>query len=279
MTLREALSSAIHQLRTREDIAEWAARDANLLLQHVTHSTRTQLLAHPERTLTAEQQVTFNTLIKKRLRATPIQHLTGKQEFYGRDFLVTPDVLIPRPETELIMDEVKALAPAKQQLKITDVGTGSGILAITLALELPHAHITALDISPAALFVAKQNAQHHNAAARITFLESDLLASVHEPQDIILSNPPYIGESERNGLHPQVREHEPSLALFAGASGDDIYHRLIPQAHAMLKPGGVLLLELGTQGHRLNPLFADWARIRYAHDLQGIARVLIARRR
>lgn len=279
MTLREALNSATETLRTRADIAEWASRDANLLLQHATQRTRTNILAHPDDTLTSEQQNTYNTLIQKRLQATPIQYLTGKQEFYGRDFLVTPDVLIPRPETELLIDEIKSLVPHNTTAHITDVGTGSGILAITLALELPHAHITAVDISPAALAIAKQNAQQHNVAARITFLHSDLLTSVTTPQDIIVSNPPYIAETERNTLHPQVRDHEPASALFAGVTGNDIYVRLIPQAWDFLQPGGWLLLEIGSRNQALDALLCDWCELRYVKDLQQLPRHIVARKR
>lgn len=280
MNIREALNSAADQLRTRADIAEWASRDANLLLQHVLGITRAQALAYPERELTAEQAASYSELIEQRLAASPIQHLTGKQEFYGRSFRVSPDVLIPRPETELIIDEVLARigrdAARKSDHAITDVGTGSGILAVTLACELPNARITALDISPAALAVARANAAQHCVDARITFLESDLLAGITEPQDIIVSNPPYIGRDESDTMHAQVIDHEPALALFAEDHGDAIYQRLIPQAWEKLKPSGTLIMELGTQGQRLNPLFTLWCGLRYARDLQGIERVVVA---
>lgn len=284
MTIREALNLAIELLRTRTDIADWATRDANLLLQHVLGLSRAQMLAGPEKKISDKQHKTFRKLIDHRLQAVPIQHLTGTQEFYGRAFRVTRDVLIPRPETELIVDQTLALIDNSPSLSrdsdisLTDVGTGSGILAITLAAELPNAIITAIDISPNALAVAHANAAVHRVMRRIRFIESDLLAAIVEPQDIIVSNPPYIGRNEAAAMHPQVLEHEPELALFADEMGDAIYHRLIPEAFNKLKPGGYLLLELGTQGQRLTPLFSNWQSVRYAQDLQDIDRVLIAQK-
>jgi release factor glutamine methyltransferase len=279
MTIREALQHGNSVLQQRADIAEWASRDSNLLLQHAMNARREDLMAWPERTLPEEQRIAFEALLAERLRAVPIQYLRGVQEFYGREFLVTTDVLIPRPETELLIDEVKKKIEAATSARILDVGTGSGAIAVTLAAELPAAHITAVDISPAALAVARKNAEKHGVADRIRFLESDLLAGVRgEIFDCIVSNPPYIGEEERSTLHAQVREHEPSLALFDGLDGFEIYRRLIPQAWQHLRPGGFLFLEIGARGRALDLLLGTWEEVSYVEDLQSLPRTAIARK-
>lgn len=279
MTIREALQHGNSVLQQREDIAEWASRDSNLLLQHAMNARREDLMAWPERSLTAEQIQTFDALLAQRLQAVPIQYLRGVQEFYGREFLVTPDVLIPRPETELLIDEVKKKIEAATAADILDVGTGSGAIAVTLAAELPSAQITAVDLSPGALAVARKNAEKHGVADRIRFLESDLLAEVQgEIFDCIVANPPYIGEEERAALHPQVREHEPSLALFDGLDGFEVYRRLIPQAWEQLRSGGLLFLEIGARGRSLDLLLETWEEVSYVEDLQGLPRTVVARR-
>lgn len=256
-----------------------AQRDAELLLLHVMSLSRAELLAHPERELTERQSSHYQAAITRRIHHEPVQHILGKQEFYGRDFIVNRLVLIPRPETEHLVEAALAIRPEPQ--RILDIGTGSGILAITCVLERPHAAVTATDISPAALAVAQKNAQQLGTTERIRFVASDLFAALDgERFDCIVSNPPYVGTTE--SLEPQVREFEPSSALYAGADGLAIYRRLIPGAVKHLEPGGHLLLEIG-QGQRdaVHELLraAGFDGIRFVDDLQGIPRVAIAQNR
>jgi release factor glutamine methyltransferase len=191
---------------------------------------------------------------------------------------VTPDVLIPRPETEHLVEALLARVPHDAALRVADVGTGSGAIAVALAHALPRAQVTALDISPAALAVAQGNARDHGVEGRMRFVASDLLTAVQgERFDAIVSNPPYIANSEV--LETQVRDYEPHTALFAGATGLEVYTRLIPQAHEALIEGGWLMLEIGHgQRDALEALLAGWKDVEFGDDLQGIARVAIARR-
>jgi len=276
MNLREALTRAAAALATESDLRANANRDAELLLLHILEAPRTLLITDAGRQLTTLQQSAYQVAIARRLQHEPIQYITGWQEFYGLALHVTPAVLIPRPETELLVEAVLTRLPKNQPLRIADVGTGSGAIAIALATHLPQAEITALDLSPATLAVARENAALHHLSIR--FLESDLLAAVpHEAFDAIVSNPPYVPTTDRETLHPQVRDYEPAQALFAGPTGLDIYHRLIPQAHAALVPGGLLALELG-QGQRdpLAALLSNWRDLTFLDDLQQIPRVAIA---
>ncbi|GAA3753456.1 peptide chain release factor N(5)-glutamine methyltransferase [Terriglobus aquaticus] len=282
MTLREAELWAEQQLRIREDLRDRARLDASQLVEIATGTSRVARLAHPEAALTSAQQERLSELVQRRLKAEPMQHLRGSQEFYGRDFRVTPDVLIPRPETEDIVTAVLESVPDRNAaLRIADVGTGSGALAVTLALELPGSQVTALDISREALLVAQRNAERLGAAGRIRFLESDLFANLRDDAcfDVIVSNPPYIPLPDAPTLHAEVREFEPSLALFAGHDGMDVYRRLIPEAHARLCPGGLLLMETGGEvTWILEALRKGFHAVQVRPDLQGIARVVSARR-
>jgi len=282
MTLRQALTTAVTQLAEDEHLRATASRDSELLLLHVLKISRATLIAHPDRELPSGQQALYQDLIVRRLQHEPVQYIIGQQEFYGLNFHVTPAVLIPRPETEHLVEAVLKLLPSNRPLKIVDVGTGSGAIAIALAVHLPHAAITALDISPDALAVAARNARENKVADRIRFLPSDLLSAVsaHEAAfDAIVSNPPYIPETDRLSLHPQVRDHEPATALFAGETGLDIYRRLDPQAHNALKPNGLLALEIGHgQQGALAELLSGWQGVSFVEDLQGIPRVALARR-
>ena len=259
-----------------------AHRDAELLLLHTTRMTKADLLTHPERELTERQSNHYQAAIARRALHEPVQYITGTQEFYGRPFIVNPLVLIPRPETEHLVEAVLALAPQPSHvrpLRILDVGTGSGILAITLALELPHATVTATDISAPALAVAQQNSRSLGAD-HLRFVASDLFAKLDDARfDCIVSNPPYVASSET--LEPQVRDYEPATALYAGKDGLAIYRRLIPEAFSHLEPGGYLLLEIG-QGQRdaIAALLetSGFRNIRFIDDLQGIPRVAIAQK-
>ena len=281
ITFQQALTRATSQLSAHPDLRPTALPDAALLLMHTLGISRTTLIAHPERTIGREQQAIYQRLVERRLRFEPIQYILGETEFYGLALRVTPAVLIPRPETELLVESVVNRSEKQDQLQIADIGTGSGAIAIALAHLLPHAQLTAFDLSREALVIAQENANTHRLGDRIRFLESDLLASLpcETLFDIIVSNPPYIPDSEAPTLHPQVREFEPHQALFAGLAGLDIYQRLIPQAFAHLSPGGLLALEIGHgQQAAVAALLTGWHEVTFLNDLQQIPRVALARK-
>ncbi|QNI38375.1 peptide chain release factor N(5)-glutamine methyltransferase [Edaphobacter sp. 4G125] len=284
MTLREAIQSAAERLAQDQHLRDSARRDAELLLQHRLNLTRAGLLANPARSLTPTELQDYENLIARRLLHEPVQYITGVQEFYALPLRVTPAVLIPRPETEHLVEAVLERLPHDRPVTIVDIGTGSGAIALALATHLPQAAITAIDLSPAALEIAKANAHALELSSRVRFLVSDLLASlspseIHAGFDAIVSNPPYIPASDASGLHPQVREHEPRQALFAGVDGLEIYRRLIPQAFKALKPGGLLAVEIGHgQKNDLATLLAGWTQVVFVDDLQSIPRVALARR-
>jgi release factor glutamine methyltransferase len=287
MTLREAHARAFSQLYASPPLRENALRDAALLLAVALDIPRTALLAHPDRPVTPEQEVAFQALIDRRLTNEPIQYIVGSWEFFGFEILLTPAVLIPRQSTEDLVEaalaELKPEAAASSTpLRIVDIGTGSGIIAIALALHLPNAEITAVDLSTDALEVAAKNAAKNKVADRIRFLPSDLLTGLppNEPSyDAVISNLPYVPEIDRPHLHAQVRDHEPHLALFGGPDGLDLYRRFLPQARAALKPNGLLGLEMGYR-HRdaMVELLADWNNLRIVDDLQQIPRAALARK-
>ncbi|HEY3990847.1 MAG TPA: peptide chain release factor N(5)-glutamine methyltransferase [Acidobacteriaceae bacterium] len=258
--------------------SETAQRDAELLLMHTARLTKTELLTHPERELTERQQQHYRAAIARRALHEPVQHIIGTQEFYGRPFIVNRLVLIPRPETEHLVEAALAVRPVPAH--ILDIGTGSGILAVTLALELQNATVTAADISPAALAVAQHNARALGAEDRIRFVHSDLFAALADERfDCIVSNPPYVATSET--LEPEVRDYEPAMALYAGEDGLAIYRRLIPAAFDHLERGGHLLFEIGHGQHApLRSLLAGsgFQEIHFLDDLQAIPRVVSARK-
>jgi len=268
------LSSGSHPERAR--------RDAETLLMHMLHCDRAFLIAHPLERLTAEGAVRYYALVDRRLVGEPIQYITGEAEFYGLPFHVTRDVLIPRPETEHLVEKALALAANFARPHVVDVGTGSGAIAVALAHKLPAAQITAIDLSAPALSVARENAGQNNVASRIRFLEGDLLRPVAEDRfEIVVSNPPYVPEGDRPALAVEVREHEPAMALFAGSEGLDVYRRLIPAAWAALVPGGFVALEIGYgQEAAIRALLAEagFEQVEFTPDLQGIPRVASAQR-
>jgi release factor glutamine methyltransferase len=255
-----------------------AYRDAELLLRHVTGFSRASLLAHPERPLSLAQLEAFFQAVERRAHSEPVQYITGVQEFYGLDFKVTPAVLIPRPETEHLVETALALAAEKPgPLRILDVGTGSGAIAVTLAHRLPEAHVVATDISTDALKIARGNAALHSIDSRISFVECDLVPPNSGPFDLICSNPPYVPAGEV--LEMQVAAFEPHLALFAGPEGLDAYRRLIPLAAQELVPGGSLLLEIGHGQQSVVESLLHTSHlldIYFVPDLQGIPRVAVA---
>ncbi len=275
MQLLEILTVAIARLAANPDLRDHARRDAELLLLHHLNINRAQLLANPTRELTEEDEFFYWQNTHRRASPEPIQYITGQQEFYGLNLRVTPAVLIPRPETEHLVEAVLQRLPHNQPLAIADIGTGSGAIAIALASHLPQARITAIDISPEALAIATANAETHHVADRIHLLQSDLLSAVTGTFDAIVSNPPYVPDHEP--LHPQVRDHEPPTALFAGPQGLNIYRRLIPQARTALKPNAILALDLG-HGPReaIAALLTPWHNVTFIDDLQQIPRIALA---
>jgi release factor glutamine methyltransferase len=262
--------------------AEHARRDAETLLLHLMGKSRAWLLAHLDEEVPEKQAARFSQLLDRRYHGEPIQYITGEQEFYGLPFRVMPDVLIPRPETEHLVEKAVEVAAQFEQPRIVDVGTGSGAIAVALARNLPDAQIAALDISSAALEIARENALRNAVSDRIRFAQSDLLAAVaHERFDMVVSNPPYVPTADRDSLSIEVREHEPALALFAGDDGLAVVRRMIPAAFAVLSAGGSLLTEIGYgQSQAVAALLADagFEHIEFVPDLQGIARVACGRR-
>jgi len=286
VNVRTALRDAMARMRSADVPSH--ALSAELLLMHVLDCDRAWLYAHPEAPLDAEAVRRYFELVTQRAAGTPTQYLTGKQEFRGLEFEVTPAVLIPRPETEHIVEvAVEHLGKARtnELLRIADVGTGSGCIAVALAHEFPRAEIFATDISAAALAVAARNAARHNMAERVHFIECNLLdafASERGTFDMIVSNPPYVSRNEEARLQREVRDHEPHAALFCGVTGTEIYAPLIDQAAGLVKPGGFLALEIGYGAlDRVRSLldeFPAWTEIRVANDLAGIPRIISARR-
>jgi release factor glutamine methyltransferase len=298
-SVRALLKQGIDRLRAANVPSHTLA--AELLLLHVITKDRTWLYSHPEEILPRGIAENYLALLGKRAAGVPTQHLTGRQEFWGLEFEVTPDVLIPRPETEHLIEvaldrlAVLELHAGRQQrltgenVTLVDIGTGSGCIAVSLAKELPAAKIYATDISKAALEVAQRNAARNGFTDRIRYLESNLLDAFatkgREPAapafDLIISNPPYIGRREAETLPIEVRDHEPHSALFAGDDGYELYGALIPQAAQYLKPGGLLVLELGYNSlPAVEPLLdpSDWMNLSVTKDLAGIPRVLSAER-
>ncbi len=284
MTIQQALESATERLAADVHLRETARRDAELLLMHAAALRRTDLIAYPQRELAPVQAAALETAVGRRLRHEPVQYITGSQEFYGLPLKVSAAVLIPRPETEHLVESVLERLPRDRPLAIADVGTGSGAIAIALATHLPLATVTALDLSTAALAVAQANARTYSLCERIRFLRSDLLDGLSAQEreggfDAIVSNPPYVPTGDHETLHPQVREHEPATALYAGEDGLSVYRRLVPQAAAALRPGGLLAMEFGWgQSEALGELLASWQDLSFVKDLQGIPRVVLARR-
>ena len=292
-TLRLALDEAANVLSEGPHPAR-ARRDAETLLLDVLRQNSPQanlawLLAHDGDSLAPDRAAAFCDAIERRLAGEPIQYITGEAEFYGLSFHVDRDVLIPRPETELLVEKAIELAGKLRQSsatsspRIVDIGAGSGAIAVALAHELPFAQIAASEISAAALVVARANAARHAVADRIRFLEGDLLAPVAGEQfDLIVSNPPYVPEGDRATLDVEVRNYEPAQALFAGGDGLAIYRRLLPESFQALAPGGVLLLEIGYgQQQAVQSLLEKegFAEIEFFADFQAIPRVAVAQRR
>lgn len=277
MQLREAVDLAAARLAASPH-PERARRDAELLLLHLTGKNRAWLFAHGDEDFGGCTAVRYASLVDRRMTGEPIQHITGEVEFYGLPLRVTRDVLIPRPETEHLVEAAIEIAQRRNLYRVVDVGTGSGAIAIALAHHLPEAVITGIDLSEAALAIARENAERNHVAVR--FVHGDLLSAVGgEPISLIVSNPPYVPETDRPTMSVEVRDYEPALALFAGDDGLDVYRRLIPQASSQLCWGGHVLLETGYgQSEAVRALLEQngFFNVRILADLQGIPRVLDA---
>ncbi len=273
MTVQTAL---IQGTKLFEDAAVAVPRlTAEVLLAHALRRERVYLYAHPEEELSEGAWLHYGRYLHERLQGKPTQYITGQQEFYGREFRVTPDVLIPRPETEHLVEA--SLSRIHAGDIVLDVGAGSGAIAITLALET-SARVYSTDISIAALGIAAESARKHSA--NVTFLACDLAACfVDHSFDVLVSNPPYVSEADRPGLQREVRDYEPEMALFAGPTGTEVYERLMVDAQRVLRPGGWLLLELGYDSLEAvrKMLGPWWSEIEVLPDWAGVPRVLVAR--
>jgi release factor glutamine methyltransferase len=247
---------------------------AEVLLAHALHRDRSWLYAHPEHELSEVEWIHYGRYLHERLNGKPTQYITRRQEFYGREFRVSADVLIPRPETELVAET--AIELARGAARLLDVGTGSGALAVTLRLEA-GVEAVATDISPAALGLARENARRLGAA--VEFVCCDVMKALRGGSvDLVVSNPPYVPVRQREGLQREVRDYEPHVALFAGESGFEIYERIVDDAPRVLRPGGWLVMELGFGSRdRVAALLRNWEDVSIGPDLAGIPRVIRAR--
>jgi len=257
--------------------------NAEVLLMFVLGANRAYLYAHPERELSTEEAARYDEVLAQRATGMPSQYITGHQEFWGLDFVVSAAVLIPRPETEHLVETVLELAREVPRPKIVDVGTGSGCIALALAHELPSAELYAVDVSKDALEIARANAARLQLDGRVRLLQSNVLEALARVHDFgfVVSNPPYVGFDEADKVQKSVREFEPREAVFAGEQGLDVIGPLVEQAHAALKPGGGLVVEIG---YSMRDAVVDlldptiWYDARVVPDLQGIPRVVAARR-
>ena len=252
-----------------------ASFDAEVLARHALGWDRATLLAHGREPAPADFTPAFEALIARRVRREPVAQIVGRREFWGRDFKVTPDVLVPRPETELIVEEALAFAEQFSCRTIVEVGTGSGCIAVSVACELPDVRIVAVDVSAPALAVAQRNAELHAVTDRVTFHHADVLEGIEGTFDLVLSNPPYMRADDAPTLQPEVLNYEPGAALFGGADGLSVVRRLLDAAPRVLAPGGRLILEFGMDQHRAVADAADaagWKVLRIRKDLQGIPR-------
>lgn len=265
----------------RAGIAE-ARFETELLLRHALGCSRESLLTRLREPVPAEAAGHFFQLVERRHGRVPVQYIIGTQEFYGLSFRVTPAVLIPRPETEGIVEQAAIELENARAPRIADIGCGCGCIAIALAQTLEGAELVAIDRSKAALAIARENALRHGVVARVEFVESDLLESVADSDlDAVVSNPPYIPDDELAGLEPEVTEHEPRDALSGGADGLDVIRRLVPQAHQALKPGGLLVMEIGHGQSAAVETFLLEAAMKHERtvaDLAGIPRIVVARK-
>jgi release factor glutamine methyltransferase len=275
VTIRDALRQS--QQRFELHGVSSPRLNAEVLLAHILSVDKAYLYTHDERELSDVEEQRLESAIYDRVSGVPVQYIVGRQEFFGRYFAVNPSVLIPRPETELLVEKVIGFRPAAGS-RIVDVGTGSGCIGITLALELPETRITLTDVSFEAVQTARTNAASLGANVGVACM--DLLEAASGPLDFIVSNPPYVSRAETSRLQREVREHEPHVALFAEDEGLSAYRQLIPSAQRLLRPGGYLLMEIGFGlEERVLSLFGEgWEQLPTGADIQGIPRVVCSRR-
>ena len=288
MQIAEALRHS-SEILTENRISE-ARRDAALLLGFVLNKNRAFLIANDDYNLSEAEFQRFARLIKRRAAGEPVQYLTGKQEFYGLDFEVNENVLIPRPETEILVEAAINVLREKENPRFCDVGTGSGCIPVSILKNIANATAVAIDVSHEALTTARRNAEKHGVSDRIEFLESDVFeifknpkSEIRNPQlfDVIVSNPPYIPNKDLPGLPREVREYEPHVALFGGDIGTEIVGRLLKEAHRYLIEDGYLMFEIGfTQGEAVQAMIDSkvWDLREILDDLQGIPRIVVLQR-
>ena len=281
LTIADALREAATRLRVA-GLAE-PRREAGSLLSHVLGRDTAFLITHADEALAGEELSAFRAAVARRAAGEPFQYIAGRQEFYGLEFEVTPDVLIPRPETELLVGAALELLKGAEAPSVCDVGTGSGCIAVALLHELGDARGLGIDVSPSALEVAARNAERHGVGGRLRLLVSDCFDALGAGEDegvrfdLIASNPPYVAEAALEGLQREVREHEPRVALTPGGDGLSVIRRLVAEAPRFLKPGGHLLLEIGFDQHERVAALIDpavWALLDIHEDLQGIPRTV-----
>ena len=282
ITIHDLVQGARDRLIQAGISANLASLDAEVLAREALGWDRARFLSDRHDTASTMFLLRYEPLVARRIRREPISYIIGTREFWGLPFEVGPDVLIPRPETEFIVEETLALADGSSSPVIIDVGTGSGCIAIALALEIPGARVIATDVSGHALQVARRNASRHNVAGRVTFVETSFLDGIEDVADIIVSNPPYVPSLAQPALTPEVRDYEPAVAVFAGEDGLDALRSVVEGAVGRLRPGGWLVMEFGCgQGDCVSALVSgihgiDVVKIR--HDLQDIPRTAVCRR-
>ena len=279
MRLRELATAAARRFAAAGIPDAEARLDAELLLRDVLTWDRTTWLTRHDEPVAADTAIAFARLVERRAAREPVAYLRGWQEFYGRVFAVGPGVLIPRPETELVVEAGLAAIADLDAPRILDIGTGSGCLAVTLAAERPRARVTATDVSSEALARARENAARFAVSARVVFIHAAGVGGHAGPFDLVVSNPPYVPEGDRAGLQPEVRRHEPAVALFAGVDGLDVVRAVMPSVRAVLRPGGTLAMEIGSgQADAVVAIVrrAGFVTVRVRDDLQCIPRVVTA---
>lgn len=281
MNLANAVSLTTEKLASGE--VPDARRDAELIVSFVTGKDKTFLIAHPEHELSANEKNHLNKLIERRLTREPLQYILGRQEFYGLNFEVTPDVLIPRPETEILVERAIEFLQPLDDPTFCEIGVGSGCISVSVLHNVRTAKATATDVSTKAINIASANAVKHAVDDRIEFVESDVYSNIPETQfDAILSNPPYVPEIDLDSVQPEVRDFEPQLALTSGPQGLAVITRLIREAPEFLKPGGMLIFEMGfNQSTAVSRMFdmTVWQIFEILPDLQSIPRIAVAVKR
>lgn len=281
MNIAQAIPLATEKLN-QGDVPD-ACRDAELLVLFVTGKDKTFLIAHPEYELTPGETAKLDALTSRRLTREPLQYILGRQEFYGLEFGVSPDVLIPRPETEILVERAIEFLRPFSDPKFCEIGIGSGCISVTILHQLKNATAIAGDVSAAALRIAKKNGERHGLLGRLKLVESNVYSNIPEHQfDAILSNPPYVPEPDLATLQPEVRDYEPQIALTSGNSGLDVIDNLVTGAPSRLKQNGALLFEMGfNQSLRVLEMFDSrlWRTVEILPDLQGIPRIAFAVKR